>query len=964
MKLYRLLAILPFAAVLAPADTAQRPIQLNDILAWKRILSPSVSPDGNWFAYRVSPAEGESEVVIRNLKDGKDQHFAIGEIPAAPIPAGPPVFVAAPRDLALSDDGKYAAFLAYPTAKEAKGLKKAKKPIQSRLIVVELATGKKTEFEKIRRFSFSGERGTFLAMHRYPATPAAPAPPTPPANGAPADDKPTGTDLILYEMATGNEMNIGNVSDFSFDKKGNYLAWLIDAQDKIGNGIEIRDMASGMVMPLDNAKATYKGLSWTENGDGLATMRGVEDKAWEEKLYTVVAFKKTQGTPVQKIVFDPSKDSSFPKGMAVSPNRNSMWMADLSEVTFGIHELRPKKKGADAKSDEADAKAKPSDDPDYPDMVIWHYKDSRMQPMQQVQENADKNFSFLCAYRPSDQKFLRLADDDVRVVNATPESKYAYGTDIRNYELESHLSGQGFEDLYAIDLKTGARKLALKKNRYVMQASPDGSHILYYNDGAYFTYEASTGQTFEISKQIPAIFWDQEDDHNVVKPPHRPIGWAKDSSAVLLSDGWDIWKAPVHGGQGVNLTVNGKKDKIRYRLRYRLDPDEKGIDLTQAMYVNAYGEWTKKSGIALIEPNKPVKMLSWDDASYTTLMKAKHADVYLYTRETVSEFPNYHVLNGAQITDANPQQKDFLWTKGSRLIEYTSDKGDKLQGTLYLPANYEQGKSYPTITYIYEKLSQSTNMYPQPTFNGFNIAAYTSNGYAVLTPDIVYKVNDPGMSAVWCVIPAVKAAIATGVVDAKRVGIHGHSWGGYQTAFLVTQTKIFAAAIAGAPLTDMIAMYNAIYWNTGTANQPIFESSQGRFTGSPSENMEAYVRNSPVYHAKNVTTPLIILHNDKDGAVDWTQGIEYFNTLRRMGKPVVMLQYKGENHGLRKPENMKDYTVRMKEFFDYRLSDKEPPKWLIEGVPLLKMKDHIEARTKEITKAPVVTPAASGSPQQ
>jgi dienelactone hydrolase len=967
MKLCRLPAILVFAAFLAPADTTQRPIQLNDILAWKRIQSQSVSPDGNWFAYRVSPAEGNSEVVIRNLKDGKDLHFPIGELPRPPIPAGPPVPILAVRDLAISDDGKWAAFLAYPTAKEAKTLQKAKKPIQSRVIVVELATGKKTEFEKVRRFAFSGERATMLALHRYAPTPAGPAaPPATPAPGAPpADDKPTGSDMILYEMANGNELNIGNVSDFSFDKKGNYLAWIIDAQDKIGNGVEVRDMANGMVMPLDNAKASYKGLSWTESGEGLATMRGVEDKAWEDKLYSVVAFKKTGGGGVQKTVFDPAKDASFPKGMSVSPNRNPMWMADLSEVTFGIHELRPKKKGADAKSDDPDAKPKPADDtPDLPDMVIWHYKDSRMQPMQQVQENADKNFSFLCAFRPAEQKFLRLADDDVRVVTATPDSKYAFGIDIRNYELDSHLSGQSFEDVYSIDLKTGSRKLAVNKSRYVMGASPDGSHFLYYKDGAYFTYEASTGQTYEITKQIPAVFWDQEDDHNVVKPPHRPIGWSKDSSAVLLSDGWDIWKAPSHGGPGVNLTMNGKKDKIRYRIRYRLDPDEKGIDLSQPMYVNAYGEWTKKSGIALIEPNKPLKMLAWDDASYTTLIKAKHADVYLYTRETVSDFPNFHVLNGAQITDANPQQKDFLWTKGSRLIEYTSDKGDKLQGTLYLPANYEQGKSYPTITYIYEKLSQSTNAYPHPTFNGFNIAAYTSNGYAVLTPDIVYKVNDPGMSAVWCVIPAVKAAIATGVVDAKRVGIHGHSWGGYQTAFLVTQTKIFSAAIAGAPLTDMIAMYNAIYWNTGTANQPIFESSQGRFTGSPSDNMEAYVRNSPVYHAKNVTTPLIILHNDKDGAVDWTQGIEYFNTLRRMGKPVVMLQYKGENHGLRKPENMKDYTVRMKEFFDYRLSGKEPPKWLIEGVPLLKMKDHIEERTKEITKAPVVAPAGAGSPQQ
>jgi dienelactone hydrolase len=969
MKLRTVLSLVVFAAILAPADTAQKPIQLSDILAWKRIQSTALSNDGAWFAYRISPAEGNSEVVIRNLKDGKEQHFPIGEIPRVDPPAGaPPAFVAPVRDLAISDDGKYAAFLAYPTAKDAKALKKTKKPIESRVVVVELANGTKTEFEKVRRFAFSGERATMLAMHRFAPTPAGP-PAAPPAPGAPpaGDDKPTGSDLILLELATGNEMNVGNVSDFAFDKKGNYLAWIIDAQDKIGNGVEVRDLASGIVMPLDGAKATYKGLTWTENGDALATVRGVEDKAWEEKLYSVVGFVKAGGA-FQKVVFDPSKDESFPKGMSISPNRNATWMADLSEVTFGIHELRPKKKGADAKADDPDAKPKPDDTPDLPDMVIWHYKDSRLQPMQQVQENMDKNFSFLCAWRPADKKFLRLADDDVRVVTVTPDSKYALGTDIRNYELESHLSGQGFEDVYSIDLKTGVRKLAVKKARYVMGASPDGSHILYYDEGVYYTYDAATGQTYNITKQISATFWDTEDDHNVVKPPHRPIGWAKDSSAVLLTDGWDIWKAPVHGGAGVNLTGNGKQDKIRYRSRYRLDPDEKGIDLSQPIYVNAYGEWTKKAGVAVIPPNQPLRMLAWDDASYTTLIKAKHADVYLYTRETVSEFPDYHIaVNGGagpKITDANPQQKDFLWTKGSRLIEYTSDKGDKLQGTLYLPANYEPGKSYPTITYIYEKLSQSTNMYPQPAYNGFNIAAYTSNGYAVLTPDIVYRVNDPGMSAVWCVIPAVKAAIATGIVDAKRVGIHGHSWGGYQTAFLITQTHIFAAAIAGAPLTDMIAMYNAIYWNSGSANQPIFESSQGRFTGSPTDNLEAYLRNSPVYHAKDVTTPLIILHNDKDGAVDWTQGIEYFNTLRRMGKPVVMLQYKGENHGLRKPENMKDYTVRVKEFFDYRLTDKEPPKWLIEGVPLLKMKDDIEQRTKEITKAPAGASTGAGSPEK
>jgi dienelactone hydrolase len=572
--------------------------------------------------------------------------------------------------------------------------------------------------------------------------------------------------------------------------------------------------------------------------------------------------------------------------------------------------------------------------------------------MQQVQENQDRNFSFLCLYRPDQHKFLRLGDDALRQVVASADYKFAIGTDVRDYELESNLDGKRLEDIYAVNLQSGERKLAIKKARWMFGPSPDASRVLYYDDGAFFTFDLTNGESHNITKSINAAFWDTEDDHNVVKPPRRPIGWSSDSKFVLLSDGWDIWKASADGGAGVNLTGNGKQEKIRYETRFRLDPDEKGIDLAQPVYVSAYGEWTKKGGIGVIEPGRAgIQVLHWDDAHYQTLLKAKHAGVYLYTRETTQDFPNFYAADaslhgGAPITDANPQQKNILWSKGMKIVDYTSDKGDKLQGALYLPANYDPAKTYPAIVYIYEKLSQAGNSYSFPTFNGFNIAAYTSNGYAVLTPDIVYKVNDPGMSAVWCIVPAVKAAIATGIVDAKRVALHGHSWGGYQTAFTVTQTNIFHAAIAGAPLTDMIAMYNAIYWNTGSANQPIFESSQGRFTSGPWDNLEAYQRNSPVYHAKNVSTPLLLLHNDKDGAVDWTQGIEYFNTLRRLGKPVVLLEYKGENHGLRKPENMKDYTVRMKEFFDYQLKDRQPPKWWTDGVPVIKQKDEIDERLK------------------
>jgi dipeptidyl aminopeptidase/acylaminoacyl peptidase len=318
--------------------------------------------------------------------------------------------------------------------------------------------------------------------------------------------------------------------------------------------------------------------------------------------------------------------------------------------------------------------------------------------------------------------------------------------------------------------------------------------------------------------------------------------------------------------------------------------------------------------------------------------------------------------NAKRLTDTNPQMKAAAWSSGAQLVNYTTAKGDKLQGALYLPANYEKGRSYPTIVYIYERLSQNLNHFKAPRANGFNEAFYTSNGYAVFEPDIRYRVNDPGMSAVWSVVPALKAAISTGIVDASRVGIQGHSWGGYQTSFLVTQTDVFAAAVAGAPLTNMISMYSLIYKNSGGTNQAIFESSQGRFYGGYWDNLEAYMRNSPVFHARNVKTPLMILHNDRDGAVDFTQGVEYFNTLRRLGKPVVMLEYVGENHNLRRPVNQQDYTVRMKEFFDHHLMAKPAPDWLTKGVPRLQMEDHLRQRQQERKAAPDVRVTTEGKP--
>ncbi len=242
---------------------------------------------------------------------------------------------------------------------------------------------------------------------------------------------------------------------------------------------------------------------------------------------------------------------------------------------------------------------------------------------------------------------------------------------------------------------------------------------------------------------------------------------------------------PVAAGQpAVNLTVNGKKDKIRYQNRLRIDPLERGADMSKRQYFSVMAEMTKKSGYGVLEPNTiGLKMLLWDDASIGSLQKAEKGDVWIYRRETPTEAPAIYVTDaslatGRKIVDTAAEADQYLWSSGAQLLTYSNNHPDpkkrvQLQASLYLPANYEKGKQYPMVVYIYELLTQGHNQYGRPTANGFNRQAYTSNGYAVLQPDIRYYVNDPGMSAAWALVPAVQAAIKTGVVDPKRVGLQG-----------------------------------------------------------------------------------------------------------------------------------------------------------------------------------------------
>lgn len=937
------------AAFLAAQGAAPHPITAADIAAWKNIRSQQLSNDGSWFAYIQAPNEGDAEVVVRQTTaNGTVRRFPIGE----PVGGG---------SLLLSGDGKWAAMLVYPKSAEQKRMRQQRRPVQSKALVVNLATGEQREFERVRRIAFGGESPKYLGMQLYGADApggggggggGGPQPGAPGMGGNPlggGGGRVDGTDMLLVELGTANVFNVGNVADFAFDDKGRWLTYAIDAREMAGNGVQLRDLATGTVKVIDAGKALYRRLAWSDTLDAFAFLKGTADSAGTDTTWAAIGVSKVASPAMQQVSVGNGAKATLPNGMEVSPDRAPRWMETLDGLVIGLRVATPPV-----------PKSELLDDDEKPTLILWHHKDPRLQSMQLVQEQADKGFSFLATYFPASQQVVQLTDDKVRTGVFGGRDGKLLGFDLTPYERQSSVDGIQRRDVYLVDARTGEKTLVKKEAHSVSQLSPDGRTVLLWDDGNWHAYDVATKVTTNLTKSAPVSFIDTEDDHNVDRPPTQLIGFSKDGKSVLLQDNYDIWRVGLAGGQYLNLTGDGKAKRIRYQRRVGFDPRERTIDLAKPMYVIAMQARTKKEAMVRVDGLKggAVAVSGWRDSRIAP-MKAKDAEVWVASIQTSARFPDYWrvafannaLADSVRLTDANPNMNGVAWSPGSRLVNYVSEKGDTLQGALYLPAGYQEGRKYPTLTFIYELQSDALNQFYSPTFSSSPnalIGVHTSRGYAVFLPDIVYKLNDPGMSAVWSVVPAVKAAIKTGIVDSANVGLHGHSWGGYQTSFLVTQTNIFKSAVAGAPLTDMVSMYSSVYWNTGGANQGIFQSSQGRFKGNFLENKDAYERNSPNRFADKVQTPLIILHDDKDGAVDFNQGITYYNTLRQLNKDVILLEYVGENHGLSQLKNRKDYSQRLIEYWDTYLKGQPAPEWLKNGIPRIKMDEHLREQAKKL----------------
>jgi dipeptidyl aminopeptidase/acylaminoacyl peptidase len=422
-------------------------------------------------------------------------------------------------------------------------------------------------------------------------------------------------------------------------------------------------------------------------------------------------------------------------------------------------------------------------------------------------------------------------------------------------------------------------------------------------------------------------------------------GWLEGDSAILLYDRYDIWRMPADGSAPVRLT-RGREAEVTYRVISVKDrEEERHIGPAETLLLSLFDNKTKENGLASVQvsnPQKTFRTLTRGGYTWAEAQKARKANVYTYNKGNFQEPMDVYYTaalgkSEQKLSAINPQIKDYNWGT-VELYHWTAYDGTALDGLLYKPEDFDANKKYPVMIYFYEKNSETLYRHipVQPSWSIINITFYVSRGYVVFVPDIVYKSGLPGESAINCIVSGAESLTRYAWIDKDNMAIQGQSWGGYQVAYLITRTGMFKAAGAGAPVSNMTSAFGGIRWESGNSRQGQYEQGQSRIGRDLWEGWPLYVENSPLYRLPNVTTPVLIMHNDADGAVPWYQGIEMFMGLRRLGKPAWLLEYNDEAHNLRQRRNRKDLTIRLQQFFDYYLKGAPQPAWMKDGIPSAK----------------------------
>jgi esterase/lipase len=782
-----------------------------------------------------------------------------------------------------------------------------------------------------------------------------------------------GRDLILHDLTKKVDHHFGSVSQHAFNKPGTLLAYTRDAADQTGNGLYILNLRSGLRIPLDQDSATYSNLIWDEDGTALALLKGNPEEGFVHRrnLLLVVTFSSADNP--ETYTLDPSENVDFPGEMTISEKSDLFFSSPATRVFFGIKDQEPdaKKKRKSAKKSDQREEAPKDEDPPVKDpapssnLDIWHWKDERIQSVQRSRAQRQRNRTDRAVFHLEDRRFLRLTDETMKSITLTRDGNWGIGTDDREFV---HDWKTPRVDHYRVNIQTGERELILAAHHQTLRLasrrgrarasalSPDGKYFLYWKDSQFWLYDLASATTVNLTKDAAVEFTDQQYDYPGDQPSYGISGWTRDGNAVVLNHRYDLWRQPLDGSSATNLTAGlGSKEEIRFRVLF-LDEEERSIDLSRPVWLEAYGEWTKKAGFFQLNPQKaPAAIgeeptpLIFKDRSFGRLSKAKKAERYMVTIESFALCPDYYVAdknleNLRRITDANPQQVEYRW--GHRvLFDYTSNDGVRLQAALAVPDRRKPDERLPMLVSFYEKTSHYLHAYERPRYarsSGSHLMETVSKGYLLLSPDIHFNTGATGDDMLECVEAAVDRAVELGYADPDRVGLCGFSFSGYGATYIATRSNKFAAVSAGAGVMELGSDFHHLWGYSVGDKRGAGENAhqyniygQGRMGTDPHEDFELYRDQSPLTHVPQMTTPVLFMQGEADSTVAWIEAVSIYNAMRFHGKNIILLSYPDEGHGLSKRVNRIDFTRRVMEFFDHHLKDTPAPDWMTRGVPFL-----------------------------
>lgn len=869
---------------------------------WNTIGGAQISQNGQWVCYELLPGKGDPQVILYNTADQSSMSFSRASDPQFDynnqvitfnISASIDSLEKLERDKVDKDD--------WP--KDSLGIYHLEKAVFDKIA-------------QMKSYSMPQESGGYIAIHLEASEDSM---------AIKKENKKNGSTLLVYDTHNAQAVPFNYVTAYSLAERAGCLVMQSTGSDSINiDHIILTHTSENITDTLLVENADYSYFTFNEKGSSLAFLMASDSLKNYESDPVLMIWNNKEKSLTRLI------DHSHPillEDWRISPYRKPEWSKNGDRLYFAIHKKLPLVDSTLLDSEKVN-------------LEVWHYQDGLLYTQQKEKIKSEKERSYTVMYDFPNDKMIKLATQENPEVayDDSFKSDYILSSIQTSYEKYISWIGYAFRDVFLTNIRTGEKKLIAERVQGTPRMSPAENYVYWFNrpDTSWYAYNIHSENLVRLTE---GAYYDELNDRPMHPYGSGMLGWLEEDEALIIYDQYDIWSINPENGSELRIT-EGRESKLQYR-HIRLDSDVDSYASDTSILLKIFDEKDKSSGYAMLDLNNShIKLMLKGPFNYSNrIYKAEQSKELVFTKESFEQYPDLILStldfkSQKKISDANPQQSEYAW--GSiELFKWQNFEEEPVEGLLVKPPNFDPDKKYPLIINFYERNSHRLHNHraPFPHRSTINYSYWANKGYVIFNPDIKYKIGQPGQSCYNAVMSGVEALLEEGFVDQSKMGLQGHSWGGYQIADLITKTPDFACAEAGAPVVNMTSAYGGIRWGTGKSRMFQYEKTQSRLGATLWERPELYLENSPLFKMDLVKTPVLILHNDHDGHVPWYQGIEYFVALRRLGKPAWLLNYNDEPHWPLKRQNRLDFNKRLEQFFDHYLMEQPMPQWMMNGVP-------------------------------